>query len=144
MSNEYYGAPTTANDDFLAHYGIKGMHWGEINEKPSEKGTSGRQNNSRKIAAETAVKIASLKKTKEQMRQKKENKKLQKQQKKDQKKLFRRGKIRNISSKSDVLNQAMRVHDTISEAAGLEFNTIRFRHRAFHNELNEVLKRPHL
>lgn len=26
--NEYYGAPTTANDDFLAHYGVKGMKWG--------------------------------------------------------------------------------------------------------------------
>lgn len=28
MTNEYYGAPTTANDDFLAHYGVKGMKWG--------------------------------------------------------------------------------------------------------------------
>ena len=28
MNNEYYGAPSTPNDDFLAHYGIKGMKWG--------------------------------------------------------------------------------------------------------------------
>ena len=28
MNNEYYGAPTRPNDDFLAHYGIKGMKWG--------------------------------------------------------------------------------------------------------------------
>lgn len=26
--NEYYGAPTTQMDDYLAHYGIKGMKWG--------------------------------------------------------------------------------------------------------------------
>ena len=26
--NEYYGAPTTRMDDYLAHYGIKGMKWG--------------------------------------------------------------------------------------------------------------------
>jgi len=28
MNNEYYGAATTPTSDFLAHYGIKGMHWG--------------------------------------------------------------------------------------------------------------------
>lgn len=28
MANEYYGMPTTPNDDYLAHYGIKGMKWG--------------------------------------------------------------------------------------------------------------------
>lgn len=26
--NEYYGAPTTPTDDYLAHYGIRGMKWG--------------------------------------------------------------------------------------------------------------------
>ena len=26
--NEYYGAPTTPGDDYLAHYGVKGMRWG--------------------------------------------------------------------------------------------------------------------
>lgn len=26
--SEYYGAPTTPTEDFLAHYGIKGMKWG--------------------------------------------------------------------------------------------------------------------
>ena len=26
--NEYYGAPTTSTEDFLAHYGVKGMKWG--------------------------------------------------------------------------------------------------------------------
>lgn len=28
MNNEYYGLPTTPNDDYLAHYGVKGMKWG--------------------------------------------------------------------------------------------------------------------
>lgn len=28
MNNEYYGAASTPTDDFLAHYGIKGMKWG--------------------------------------------------------------------------------------------------------------------
>lgn len=28
MTNEYYGAATTPTEDFLAHYGIKGMKWG--------------------------------------------------------------------------------------------------------------------
>ena len=28
MNNEYYGAPSTPNENFLAHYGIKGMKWG--------------------------------------------------------------------------------------------------------------------
>lgn len=28
MDNEYYGAASTPTDDFLAHYGIKGMKWG--------------------------------------------------------------------------------------------------------------------
>ena len=28
MTNEYYGMPTTPNDDYLAHYGIRGMKWG--------------------------------------------------------------------------------------------------------------------
>lgn len=26
--NEYYGVPSTPTEDFLAHYGIKGMRWG--------------------------------------------------------------------------------------------------------------------
>ena len=26
--SEYYGAPTTPMDDYLAHYGVKGMKWG--------------------------------------------------------------------------------------------------------------------
>ena len=26
--NEYYGIATTPTSDFLAHYGVKGMHWG--------------------------------------------------------------------------------------------------------------------
>ena len=26
--NEYYGVPTTPGDDYLAHYGVKGMKWG--------------------------------------------------------------------------------------------------------------------
>lgn len=26
--NEYYGAPTTSTEDFLAHYGVRGMKWG--------------------------------------------------------------------------------------------------------------------
>ena len=28
MNNEYYGAPSTPTEDFLAHYGVKGMKWG--------------------------------------------------------------------------------------------------------------------
>lgn len=28
MSNEYYGVPTTPTEDFIAHYGIRGMKWG--------------------------------------------------------------------------------------------------------------------
>ena len=28
MSNEYYGTATTPTDDYLAHYGVKGMKWG--------------------------------------------------------------------------------------------------------------------
>lgn len=28
MDNEYYGAPSTPTDDFLAHYGVRGMKWG--------------------------------------------------------------------------------------------------------------------
>lgn len=28
MNNEYYGAASTPTEDFLAHYGIKGMKWG--------------------------------------------------------------------------------------------------------------------
>lgn len=28
MNNVYYGVATTPNDDFLAHYGVKGMKWG--------------------------------------------------------------------------------------------------------------------
>ena len=28
MSNEYYGAASTPTEDFLAHYGVKGMKWG--------------------------------------------------------------------------------------------------------------------
>lgn len=28
MNNEYYGVASTPTDDFLAHYGIKGMKWG--------------------------------------------------------------------------------------------------------------------
>lgn len=28
MDNEYYGAASTPTEDFLAHYGIKGMKWG--------------------------------------------------------------------------------------------------------------------
>ena len=28
MANEYYGSATTPTEDFLAHYGIKGMKWG--------------------------------------------------------------------------------------------------------------------
>ena len=28
MTNEYYGAASTPNEDFLAHYGVKGMKWG--------------------------------------------------------------------------------------------------------------------
>lgn len=28
MNNEYYGAPSTPNENFLAHYGVKGMKWG--------------------------------------------------------------------------------------------------------------------
>ena len=28
MTNEYYGAATTPTEDFLAHYGVKGMKWG--------------------------------------------------------------------------------------------------------------------
>ena len=28
MNNEYYGAPSTPTEDYLAHYGIKGMKWG--------------------------------------------------------------------------------------------------------------------
>lgn len=28
MNNEYYGVSTTPMDDYLAHYGIKGMRWG--------------------------------------------------------------------------------------------------------------------
>lgn len=28
MDNEYYGAASTPTDDFLAHYGVRGMKWG--------------------------------------------------------------------------------------------------------------------
>lgn len=28
MVNEYYGVPSTPNENFIAHYGIKGMRWG--------------------------------------------------------------------------------------------------------------------
>lgn len=28
MTNEYYGTATTPTEDFLAHYGVKGMKWG--------------------------------------------------------------------------------------------------------------------
>ena len=28
MSNEYYGVASTPTDDFIAHYGIRGMKWG--------------------------------------------------------------------------------------------------------------------
>ena len=28
MNNEYYGAASTPTEDFLAHYGVKGMKWG--------------------------------------------------------------------------------------------------------------------
>lgn len=28
MNNEYYGVSTTSSQDFLAHYGVKGMKWG--------------------------------------------------------------------------------------------------------------------
>ena len=28
MTNEYYGAATTPTEDFLAHYGVRGMKWG--------------------------------------------------------------------------------------------------------------------
>ena len=28
MNNEYYGAPSTPTEDFLMHYGVKGMKWG--------------------------------------------------------------------------------------------------------------------
>lgn len=34
MNNEYYGAPTRPNDDFLAHYGVLGMKWGVRKAKP--------------------------------------------------------------------------------------------------------------
>lgn len=39
MNNEYYGSPTTPTSDFLAHYGVKGMHWGvrKAIERGSEK-----------------------------------------------------------------------------------------------------------
>ena len=28
MINEYYGAASTPTEDYIAHYGIKGMKWG--------------------------------------------------------------------------------------------------------------------
>ena len=38
MTNEYYGAASTPNEDFLAHYGVKGMKWGV--RKAIERGNS--------------------------------------------------------------------------------------------------------
>ena len=37
MSNEYYGVASTPMDDFLAHYGVRGMKWGVT--KAIHKGT---------------------------------------------------------------------------------------------------------
>ena len=37
MNNEYYGTVTTPTDDFLAHYGVRGMKWGV--RKAMHKGT---------------------------------------------------------------------------------------------------------
>ena len=42
MNNEYYGAPSTPNENFLAHYGIKGMKWGV--RKAIEKGSAKKLN----------------------------------------------------------------------------------------------------
>ena len=38
MTNEYYGVASTPTDDFLAHYGVKGMRWGV--RKAIEKGNT--------------------------------------------------------------------------------------------------------
>lgn len=57
MTNEYYGAASTPNEDFLAHYGVKGMKWGV--RKARESGNSrqlGRQ------FAKASKKLAKLEK----------------------------------------------------------------------------------
>lgn len=64
MTNEYYGAASTPNEDFLAHYGIKGMKWGV--RKARESGNArrlGRQfNKAQKKLAKLEKRAASGKK----------------------------------------------------------------------------------
>lgn len=64
MTNEYYGAASTPNEDFLAHYGVKGMKWGV--RKARESGNArrlGRQfNKAQKKLAKLEKRAASGKK----------------------------------------------------------------------------------
>jgi hypothetical protein len=57
MTNEYYGAPSTPNENFLAHYGVKGMKWGV--RKAVESGNSRRLD---RQYAKAAKKLAKLEK----------------------------------------------------------------------------------